>query len=121
MTIEENILYHSCINTRPRPKANFWGKNRLQFQKAKYLHAPTKQEKQLIICIMKYSNALTTFIGLIAVRIESLSMQRGRRRQRQLRKTMCLMSKNNRSARAFYILAHFFGVLCKTTPWDDHI
>ena len=26
-----------------------------------------------------------------------------------------LMSINNRSARAFYILVHFFAVLCKTT------
>ena len=31
------------------------------------------------------------------------------------RKTIGLMSKNNRSARAFYILVHFFAVLCKAT------
>ena len=41
--------------------------------------------------------------------------QRGRRRQRQRRKIIGLMSKNNHSARAFYILVHFFAVLCKTT------
>ena len=35
--------------------------------------------------------------------------KRGRRRQRERRKTMGLMSKNNRSARAFYILVHFFA------------
>ena len=28
---------------------------------------------------------------------------------------------NNRSARAFYILVHFFAVLCKTTMWNDQI
>ena len=34
---------------------------------------------------------------------------------------MGLMSKNNRFARAFYILVHFFTVLCKTTTWNDQI
>ena len=34
---------------------------------------------------------------------------------------MGLMSKNNRSARAFYILVHFFAVLCKTAMWNDKI
>ena len=29
-------------------------------------------------------------------------------------KAIGLMSKNNRPARAFYILVHFFAVLCKT-------
>ena len=41
--------------------------------------------------------------------------QRRRRRQRQRHKTIGLMSKNNRSVRAFYILVHFFAVFCKTT------
>ena len=41
--------------------------------------------------------------------------QRRRRRQRQRHNTVGLMSKNNRSARAFFILVHFFAVLCKTT------
>ena len=43
------------------------------------------------------------------------------RRQRKRHKTIGLMSKNNRSARAFYILVHFFAVLCKTTTWNDQI
>ena len=47
--------------------------------------------------------------------------QRGRQRQRERHKTMGLMSKNNRSARAFYILVHFFAVLCKTTTSNDQI
>ena len=38
-----------------------------------------------------------------------------RRRRRQRHQTIGLMSKNNRSARAFYILVHFFAILCKTT------
>ena len=45
---------------------------------------------------------------------------------RQVAKKCCpyywpLMSKNNRSARAFLILVHFFTVLCKTTTWNDQI
>ena len=40
---------------------------------------------------------------------------RRRQRQRKRHKTIGLMSKNNPSARAFYILVHFFAVLCKTT------
>ena len=47
--------------------------------------------------------------------------QRRWRRQRQRRETIDLMSKNNRSARAFYILVHFFAVLCKTTTWNNQI
>ena len=47
--------------------------------------------------------------------------KRGRRRQRERHKTMGLISKNNRSARAVYILVHFFAVLCKTTTWNDQI
>ena len=43
-----------------------------------------------------------------------------RRLQRQRRKTIGLMSKNNRSVRAVYILVHFFGLLCKTTR-NDHM
>ena len=31
------------------------------------------------------------------------------------------MAINNRSTRAFYILIHFFAVLCKTTTWYDQI
>ena len=34
---------------------------------------------------------------------------------------MGLMSKNNRFACVFYILVHFFTVLCKTTAWNDQI
>ena len=41
--------------------------------------------------------------------------QRRQRRQRQRRKAIGLMSKNKCSARAFYILVHFFAVLGKTT------
>ena len=44
-----------------------------------------------------------------------------RRWQRQRHKKIGLMSKNNRSARAFYIFVHFFAVLCKTTTWNDQI
>ena len=47
--------------------------------------------------------------------------QRRRRRQWQRHETIGLMSKNSRSASAFYILVHFFAVLCKTTTWNDHI
>ena len=41
--------------------------------------------------------------------------QRQRRRQRERHKTIGLISKNNRSARALYVFVHFFAVLCKTT------
>ena len=43
--------------------------------------------------------------------------QRQRQRERERHKTIGLMSKNNNSARfarAFYMLVHFFTVLCKT-------
>ena len=35
-----------------------------------------------------------------------------RRRQRERHKTIGLISKNNRFARAFYAFVHFFAVLC---------
>ena len=35
--------------------------------------------------------------------------------------TIGLISKNNSSARSFYIFVHFFAVLCKTTTWNDEI
>ena len=41
--------------------------------------------------------------------------RRQRQRQRQRHKTIGLTNKNNRSARAFYILGHFFAVFCKKT------
>ena len=44
-----------------------------------------------------------------------------RRRQRERHKTKGLMSENNASARAFYILVHFFAVPCKTTTSNDQI
>ena len=47
--------------------------------------------------------------------------QRRRRRQRRRHKIIGLMSKNNRSACAFYILVHLFAVLCKTTTSNDKI
>ena len=37
--------------------------------------------------------------------------KRRRRRQRRRYKTIGLVSKNNGSARAFYILVHFFAVI----------
>ena len=40
--------------------------------------------------------------------------QRRRQRQRERHKTIGLMSKNNRSARAFYVFGHFFAVISKT-------
>ena len=46
--------------------------------------------------------------------------QRQRRQQRQQRKTIGLLSKNNRSALAFYILVHFFAVLCKRTTRNEN-
>ena len=42
-------------------------------------------------------------------------------KQRQRRKTIGSRSKNNRSARAFYILVHFFAVRGKTATRNDHI
>ena len=47
--------------------------------------------------------------------------QRRRRWQQQCHNTIGLMSKNNRSAHAFYIFVHFFAVLCKTATWNDQI
>ena len=44
-----------------------------------------------------------------------LKIRRRRRRQRERHKTIGLISKNNRSARALYVFVHFFAVLCKTT------
>ena len=44
-----------------------------------------------------------------------------RQRQRERHKTTGLMSENNASAHAFYILVHFFAVPCKTTTSNDQI
>ena len=41
--------------------------------------------------------------------------KRRRRRQRRRYKTIGLVSKNNGSARAFYILVHFFAVISRMT------
>ena len=70
-----------------------------------------KRMKNLPLCTHVFSRIFTS---------RELKRRR-RRRQRQRRKTTGLMSKNNRSARAFYILVHFFAVLCKTRKWNDHI
>ena len=47
--------------------------------------------------------------------------QRQRWRQREHHKTISLMSKNSHSARALYVLVHFFAAISKTTTWNDHI
>ena len=47
--------------------------------------------------------------------LSSLLLQRRRRRQRERHKTIGLINKNNRSARAFYVFVHFFAVINKTT------
>ena len=60
------------------------------------------------------SSSVRMYIFRTLLHIRELK-ERRRRRQRQRRKTIGLMSKNNRPALAFYILVHFFAVICKTT------
>ena len=64
--------------------------------------------------------AMATAMVVFFFFLGSLSNDDGLR-QRERHKTMALMSKNNRSARAFYILVHFFAVLYKTTTWNNQI
>ena len=52
--------------------------------------------------------------------LESLSNEDGNGNEKR-HKTIGLMSKNNRSARAFYSFVHFFAAICKTTTWRDQI
>ena len=54
-------------------------------------------------------------------RINRELKQRRRRRQRERHKTIGLMSKNNRSARASYVFVHFFAVPCNKTTRNDQI
>ena len=61
---------------------------------------------------MKFSFKSYNHVGMLSSPHSRELKQQGR--QRQPRKTIGLMSKNNCSARAFYILVHFFAVLCKT-------
>ena len=62
----------------------------------------------------KTNHALANVRRYPALGIRELK-QRRRQRQRERHKTIGLISKNNRSARALYVFVHFFAVLCKTT------
>ena len=53
------------------------------------------------------------FDVLVAVAVALL--KRRRQRQRERHKTIGLMSKNNRPARALYVFVDFFAVISKTT------
>ena len=52
-------------------------------------------------------------------RLSFSQLLKQRRRQRERHKTIGLMNKTNRSARALYVFVHFFAILCKTTTWND--
>ena len=97
-----------------------WSFNMLWSQeKMAKLHALKRLPFEHTKGILAPRNTLVKYRGFRETRAWATRefKKRGRRRQREHHKTIRLMSKNNRSARASYILVHFFTVLCKTRTW----
>ena len=70
---------------------------------------------------LRIFKAATVFYGEIWLLWREKVKQPRRQRQRELLKTIGLMSENNASAHAFYTLVHFFAVPCKTTTLNEQI
>ena len=101
----------------PCPRTQHWPRMRSACSVVqRSIHKATARATGLLLCLKRRKNCGQPTVYTYSALLITLSGMYGRRRrQRQLRKTIGLMSKINRSARVFYILLHFFAVLCKTT------